>query len=251
MKKYTEMTPEEIKSCFRAAHNGDKKARDFLITENIPLVKYIVRHCFGAYKSDMADIIQVGYIGLIKAVDQYDETRGVPFSSYAYPKIWSAIKRSIWQDTTITVSEAAYIAVEQRLRMIKELSDELGRAPTQQEIDDRLGKATEIQKDAMHALMKARAIDERIDDDGSDDFGRLDIFLDKNDHTENTELKAAVESALQKLTEKERHVIEQRILCERTLREIGAELGISGERVRQIQNKAEAKLRVHLKSLSK
>ena len=246
------LKPEEEVDLAKRIENGDKDARDLLIQSNLRLVVSIARKYTGRGMLFL-DLIQEGNLGLMKAVEKFDYTKGFKFSTYATWWIRQAITRAIAdQARTIRIPVHMVETINKMNRISKELVQQLGHDPTAEQIAERMGnnmtpeKVREIQKIALDPVSLETPI-------GEEDDSHLGDFLeDQNaqlpeDYANEQLLKEEINDVLSGLTEREEKVLRLRFgLIDgrtRTLEEVGKEFNVTRERIRQIEAKALRKLK--------
>jgi RNA polymerase primary sigma factor len=223
-------------------------ARDALIQANLRLVVHIARQHLGR-GLPLLDLIQEGNLGLMKAVGKFDPARGNKFSTMATWWIRQAITRAI-ADYGRVIRLPVHVgeASTHVRRTSQRLAQCLGREPTLEEVADALGSSPQRVRRILAAIRPARSLAEPIGEDGAHQLG--DVIADEHSPAPDTAAYAAVlhdalEQAIAQLPERERQIIQLRYLsgAKRTLESIGVELGITRERVRQIEAEALRKLR--------
>ena len=247
---------EQEKEIAKRIQAGDQDAKDELIEANLRLVVAIAKKYVGR-GLQFLDLIQEGNLGLVKAVDKFDYTKGFKFSTYATWWIRQAITRAIAdQARTIRIPVHMVETINKLTRVQRQLVQELDREPTAEEIAERLGnisaeKVREIQKISMEPVSMETPIGEE-DDSHLGDFIKDKHALSPDEYATNELLKDEINNVLMMLTERERKVIQLRFgLIDgraRTLEEVGKVFGVTRERIRQIEAKALRKLKHPTKS---
>lgn len=224
------------------SHHGDKVARDRLVEENLGLVWSIVKR-FAGRGHDMEDLFQIGTIGLIKAIDKFDISFDVKFSTYAVPMIMGEIKRFLRDDGMIKMSrsikENAYKikSAEERIRK------EEGREPTVEEVEETTGLAKEEILMAMEACVEVDSIYRSVYSDGENEICLVDKLTDKQNENENTINRLVLQSLLEDLEEKERNLIILRYFQDKTQTETAQKLGISQVQVSRLEKRILLRMR--------
>lgn len=247
---------EEEKEIAKRVQEGDEAAKEELIVANLRLVVAIAKKYVGRGLLFL-DLIQEGNLGLVKAVEKFDYTKGFKFSTYATWWIRQAITRAIAdQARTIRIPVHMVETINKLTRVQRQLVQELGREPTAEEIAEKLGNITpekvrEIQKIALDPVSLETPIGEE-DDSHLGDFIEDKHAVSPDEYASKELLKDEIDSVLATLNERERKVLQLRFGLidgrQRTLEEVGKEFNVTRERIRQIEAKALRKLKHPSKS---
>lgn len=218
------------------AHNGDKTARDRLVEENLGLIWSIIRR-FTGRGQELDDLFQIGSIGLMKAIDKFDTSFGVRFSTYAVPMITGEIKRFLRDDGMIKVSRSLKeIAI--KARSTKEsLNSRFGREPTLDEIAEEIG----ISREELAAAMESGAEVESLSQTIYQGDGNAITLMDKleKDQNENEELinRMVLKQLMKELEPEERKIITLRYFYDQTQTQIAQCMGISQVQVSRLEKR--------------
>ena len=202
-------------SLLKRAHQGDKAARDALTEENMGLVWSVVRR-FDGRKAEKEDLFQIGSIGLLKAIDKFDESYGVCFSTYAVPMIAGEIRRYLRDNSMIRVSRSLKESAVQMYRCMEKLEKTLGRDPTIQEIADEMGTDPEELSLIMEANMDVESLQQVVYRNDGNEMTLMDRLEDQHDAQEVLLDRMLLDQLLSGLTEQEKQLICMRYVQEKT-----------------------------------
>ena len=233
---------ERMRQLFPLVHGGDMQAREEFIRGNLRLVLSVLQR-FHHRGEKVDDLFQVGCIGLIKALDHFDVTQNVRFSTYAVPMIIGEIRRYLRDNNAIRVSRSlrdiAYKALSARDR----LQTELGREPTVQEIARKLELPEEDVALALEAIQDPVSLCEPIGGDGADALTIGDQVRDDNVNAENWLQNIAIREAMARLSDREQRILSLRFFQGRTQMEVAGEIGISQAQVSRLEKAALSHMR--------
>jgi RNA polymerase sporulation-specific sigma factor len=243
--KLSVLKNEEMRKLFIAIHQGEADARDKLIQGNLRLVLSVIQR-FNNRGEFVDDLFQVGCIGLIKAIDNFDLSHNVRFSTYAVPMIIGEIRRYLRDNNAVRVSRSlrdiAYKALQVRERLLSENSVE----PTIAQLAEQLEVPREEVVFALDAIQEPVSIFEPIYNDGGDPILVMDqISDDKNTDTLWVE-SIAINEALKKLNEREKHIVALRFYNGKTQMEVAEEIGISQAQVSRLEKAALKQLKKYI-----
>lgn len=237
MEVYAKRNSELLIRC----KNGDKSAKELLCRENMGLVK---KAAAGFAKSGvpLEDLIQTGAIGLIKAIDNFDITLGVCFSTYAVPLILGEIKRFLRDDGLIKVSRSMKQSAAKGIKAREDLKKELGREPTIGEIAERSGIDAEELICSFEAMREPESINRELYEDSGE---TLENSITRGDYEDQITDRIMIEEMLDNMTTKERKVIVLRYFKDKSQQEIAKVLGVSQVQVSRIEKKVLEKMRLY------
>ena len=244
--KLPTLTNEEKELLFERIKNGDKEARELYIKGNLRLVLSVIKR-FGSSNENADDLFQIGCIGLMKAIDNFDTTLNVRFSTYAVPMIIGEIRRYLRDNSAIRVSRSlrdiAYRAIYARENYVKKNLKE----PTITEIASEIGIEKEEIVYALDAIQSPMSLYEPVYTDGGDTLYVMDQVSDKKNREENWVENLALQDAVARLSQREQHIIELRFFEGKTQMEVAEEIGISQAQVSRLEKNALKTMRNYLR----
>ena len=239
------MTQAKSAELLEKIGRGDKAAREEFINGNLRLVLSVIQR-FSGRGEPSDDLFQIGCIGLIKAIDNFDTSHGVRFSTYAVPMIIGEVRRYLRDNSSMRVSrstrDTAYHALRERTR----LEYELGRDPTLGEIAKALDVPEEEVVFALDAIADPVSLNEPVFRDDGDAVFIVDQVKDDSASEEKWLNAVAIKSGMEKLPEKERRIIEMRFFMGRTQTEVAGEIGISQAQVSRLEKHALTQMRKYV-----
>ena len=220
---------------FQKMKEGDPFARDDIINGNLKLVLSILKK-FNNKVDNLDDLFQVGCLGLVKAIDNFDTSYNVTLSTYACPLIIGEMKRYIRDNSSLRISRSVKEIAYKTMKLYEELSQR-GYPPTDKEIADILGITEFEVANAMNALKEPVSMYEPIYNDGGDTIYLCDqLSITKEEYDQD--IKLALEKAMEKLKKRELQILKERFLIGKTQMEIAEELGISQAQISRIEKSA-------------
>lgn len=236
------LTDEEKNDLLKKCKAGDMAARQDLIYGNLRLVLSIIQRFVGR-RENMDDLFQVGCIGLIKSIDNFNTDLNVKFSTYAVPMIIGEVRRYLRDNNSIRISRStrdlAYRSLQMREQLLREKSSE----PTIDEIAQKLGEKREDVLHAMEAIIEPISLYEPVYSENGDSIYVIDQLSDTNYSDETWLENIALREAMRRLTDRERAIINMRFYGNKTQMEIAEEIGISQAQVSRLEKGAIEKMR--------
>ena len=239
------LSAEETAALLRRAKDGDEAARQALIEGNLRLVLSVIQRFAGRGES-ADDLFQVGCVGLIKAIDHFDISQNVRFSTYGVPMIIGEIRRYLRDNSAIRVSRSMRDTAYRVLQAREKLVAEQQREPTVEQIAEALGIPREEVVFALDAIADPISLSEPIYADGGDTLCVMDQVSDTKNTDERWTERIALKDALAKLSERERRILSLRFYEGKTQMEVSAEIGISQAQVSRLEKSALHAIRKNL-----
>ncbi|MCC8168130.1 MAG: RNA polymerase sporulation sigma factor SigG [Clostridiales bacterium] len=228
---------EEKEELFKRIKNGDNDARDTYIRGNLRLVLSVIKR-FASHNENMDDLFQIGCIGLMKAIDNFDTTLGVKFSTYAVPMIIGEVRRYLRDNSSYRIPrslrDTAYRAIQAR----EELSRNSQHEPTLDEISAECGIPTADIIYALDAIQTPVSLFDPVYTDGGDALYVMDQISDKKCKEENWVQSLSLSNALKRLNERDSKIIKMRFFEGKTQTEVAQEIHISQAQVSRLEKNA-------------
>ena len=239
------LSNDEKEVLFSRIQQGDKEARELYIKGNLRLVLSVIKR-FSNSNENVDDLFQIGCIGLIKAIDNFDATLNVKFSTYAVPMIVGEVRRYLRDNNSIRVSrslrDTAYKAIYAREHLIKKNAKD----PTIYEIAKEVGLSKEEVVFALDAIQSPVSLYEPVYTDGGDTLYVMDQIGDKKNREERWVEEISLGEAMKRLPDRERHIIDLRFFEGKTQMEVAEEINISQAQVSRLEKNALKTMRNYL-----
>ncbi|MBO5180220.1 MAG: RNA polymerase sporulation sigma factor SigG [Clostridia bacterium] len=231
------LSNEEKSKLFIKIKQGDKAAREKFINGNLKLVLSVIKK-FNNRGENVDDLFQVGCIGLIKAIDNFDLTQGVQFSTYAVPMIIGEIRRHLRDNNTIRVSRSLRDIAYKALQAKERLTTKNSKEPTIDEIAKEIDVPREDIAQALDAIQEPVSLYEPVYNDGVDSLYIMDQVKDSKNIDENWIEDISISESLKKLNGREKLIITKRFFDGKTQMEVAEEIGISQAQVSRLEKTA-------------
>ena len=235
--KLPTLTAAETDALLRRAKGGDKGAREQLVEGNLRLVLSVIQR-FSGRGENADDLFQVGCVGLLKAIDNFDTSQNVRFSTYGVPMIIGEIRRYLRDNSSIRVSRSMRDTAYRVLQAREKLQREQQREPTVEQIARELGIRREEVVFAMDAVCDPVSLFEPIYSDGGDAVCVMDQVRDNKNTDEDWLEQIALKEAMARLSERERQILALRYSDGKTQMEVSSEIGISQAQVSRLEKNA-------------
>ena len=240
--KLPKLSQKEQMEMLKRIKNGENDLKDEFIEANLRLVLSIIKK-FNNRGENINDIFQVGVIGLIKAIDNFDISQPVQFSTYAVPMIIGEIKRYLRDNSAFRVTRSlrdlAYLISQEKEKYVREKNEE----PTIDEICKLVNASKEDVVLAIDSMVAPMSIYDSVYNDGGDQIFLLDQLKNEKEESEQLIDNIAIKQMLNKLNEKERIIIERRYFQDKTQTELASELGVSQAQISRIEKNALEKIK--------
>ena len=236
------LSNEEKNELFIKIKNGDEEARTTFINGNLRLVLSVIQR-FSDRGENADDLFQVGCIGLIKSIDNFDLSQGVQFSTYAVPMIIGEIRRYLRDNNSIRVSRSIRDLAYKALQSKEKLTKETGKEPTIEEISKDLQVPKEDVILSFDAIQDRISLQEPIYKDGTENMYVIDQIRDTKNTDEKWTDDLTISQAMKKLNDREKVIITKRFFDGRTQMEVAEEIGISQAQVSRLEKNAISRIK--------
>ena len=235
---------DEMRELLDRSHHGDKDARDKLICGNLRLVLSVIQR-FTSRGENADDLFQVGCIGLIKAIDNFDPSHEVMFSTYGVPMISGEVKRFLRDNNAVRVSRSMRDTAYRAMQIKEQLTNENGKEPNITEIAKRMELPPEDVVIALESIVEPVSLYEPVFSDGGDTIYIMDQV--KGGTTDGDWLEEiAMREAIRDLTDRERKILSMRFIDGKTQTEVAGEIGISQAQVSRLEKGAMSRIKAEL-----
>ena len=231
------LSKEEKEELFVKIKAGDEEARNTFINGNLRLVLSVIQRFYGRGEN-ADDLFQVGCVGLIKAIDNFDLSQNVQFSTYAVPMIIGEVKRYLRDNNSIRVSRSVRDLAYKVIQFKERYTKEHGKEPNVEEIAKELEVTKEDIAFSLDAIQDPVSLQEPVYNDGSESIYIMDQIKDSKNTDELWAEKITIKGAMEKLNEKEKMIINKRFFDGRTQMEVAEEIGISQAQVSRLEKTA-------------
>ncbi len=239
------LSEQEKKELFIRVQAGDQEARQEFIYGNLRLVLSILQR-FNNRGENADDLFQIGCIGLIKALDNFDTSHDVKFSTYAVPMIIGEIRRYLRDNNPIRVSRSIRDTAYRSLSIKERITAATGKEPTVEEIAKELQITPEEVSMALDAILDPVSLQEPVYHDGADAVFVMDQVKDEKNIDDSWLEKISLKEAMKKLGEREQYILNLRFFEGKTQMEVAKEIGISQAQVSRLEKNALQHMRKHL-----
>ena len=240
------LSSDEMIELFKKYQNGNKFAKEDLINGNLKLVLSILRK-YNNRCDNMDDLFQVGCIGLIKAIDNFDLSHEVKFSTYAVPMIEGEVKRFLRDNSSVRVARSIKDIAYKALKVKEELTNKLNQEPTLSMISKELNLDEVEVSHALDSLKDTVSMFEPIYNDGGDTIYLSDQLEDKKTSLIDIDTKLSLREAIDKLKKKEKYIITERYMIGKTQMELAEELGISQAQISRLEKNGLKNIKKNMK----
>jgi len=231
------LTKKEKEELFIKIKEGDEEARQKFINGNLRLILSVIKR-FRGRGENADDLFQVGCVGLIKAIDNFDITQGVQFSTYAVPMVIGEIKRYLRDNNSIRVSRSVRDLAYKTMQFKEKYTKERGEEPTISQIAKELGVEEEEISLSLDAIQDPVSLQEPVFNDGQESVFVMDQVKDTKNTDDFWAENMTIKQAMEKLNDKEKMIVNKRFFEGRTQMEVASEIGISQAQVSRLEKSA-------------
>ncbi len=245
--KLPKVTNEDLVLLMKKVKAGDQVARDNFVVANLRLVLSVV-HRFGGHGHRADDMFQVGCVGLMKAIDNFDETLNVRFSTYAVPMIIGEIRRYLRDNNSVRVSRSLRDVAYRALQAKEELSkNNSSSEPSIDEIAKKIDVSPKMVTFALDAISETLSLNDPVYTDGTDNIALMDQIADTKNTDEDLQEKISIKDAIKTLSGREKQILLMRYYIGKTQMEVSEEIGISQAQVSRLEKNALHAIEEYLK----
>lgn len=245
--KLPKVKNEDLVEMMKKVKAGDKQARENFVVANLRLVLSVV-HRFGGQAGKADDMFQVGCVGLMKAIDNFDEMQNVRFSTYAVPMIIGEIRRYLRDNNSVRVSRSlrdiAYKALQAKEELIKMGNIE---DPSVDDIAKKIDVAPKLVTFALDAISETLSLNDPVYTDGNDAIALMDQIADTKNTDEDLQEKISIKDAIKTLSGREKEILLMRYYIGKTQMEVSEEIGISQAQVSRLEKNALQQIEEYLR----
>lgn len=238
------LSEKEKDELFERIDQGDLKAREEYITGNLRLVLSVISRFSNSHENP-DDLFQVGCIGLMKAIDNFDRSLDVKFSTYAVPMIMGEVRRYLRDNNSIRVSRSLRDIAYKAICAKEQLTKTMDKTPSVKDISEAIELPEEDIIYALDAIAAPVSLFEPVYQDGGDSLSLMDQIYDKKNREENWLERLSLEEAMNQLTPRELYIIRQRYYEGKTQTEVASEISISQAQVSRLEKNALKSIRNH------
>lgn len=240
------LSNEEKKELFIKIKNGDNLAREKFINGNLKLVLSVVQR-FGGRGESPDDLFQVGCIGLIKSIDNFDLSQNVQFSTYAVPMIVGEIRRYLRDNNSIRVSRSIRDLAYKAIQAKEKITKETGKEATVEQIAKEVGVSKEEIVVSLDAIQDPISLQEPVYKDGTENIFVMDQVRDTKNTDEKWTENLSLAEAMKRLTKREKEIVNKRFFMGKTQVEVANEIGISQAQVSRLEKNAISRIKKNYK----
>ncbi len=240
------LSNEEMTELFKRLQENNEEARNLLVQGNLKLVLSILKK-FVNRTDNMDDLFQIGCIGLLKAIDNFDLSHEVKFSTYAVPMILGEVRRYIRDNNAIRVSRSLKDIAYKALKIKEKYLQDTGMEPSIDYVAEKLEISSNEIINALEALKEPVSMFEPVYNDGGDTIYLYDQIEDKQESSQDFSNRIALDEAMDMLDTRERQILDNRFIIGKTQMEIADEIGISQAQVSRLEKRAIKQLKKVLK----